>query len=73
MVSRNSTNATNEIMEAADKYKPTAHKPWSVAKLVAMKGANDAPKMPAKLNVNAEPVYRTEVGKISDNTVPMGP
>jgi hypothetical protein len=28
----------------------------SVAKLVAMKGAKDAPKIPAKLNVKAEPV-----------------
>ena len=29
--------------------------------------------MPAKLNVSELPVYRTEVGKSSDSTVPSGP
>jgi hypothetical protein len=38
-----------------------------------MYGASDAPRIAAVLKARELPVYRTAVGKSSDNTVPSGP
>lgn len=40
---------------------------------MAIIGANAAPIIPAKLNVNEAPEYRTVVGNNSERKVPMGP
>lgn len=40
---------------------------------MAINGAKEAPKIPAKLKVNDAPEYRTSVGNNSDKKVPTGP
>ena len=40
---------------------------------MAIIGANAAPRIPAKLNVNEAPEYRTVVGNNSERKVPIGP
>ena len=44
-----------------------------LASQMAIKGAKEAPKIPAKLKVNDAPEYRTSVGNNSDKNVPIGP